>query len=107
MEKTAKRENTLFVPFIKYYIIRVIKNKEDGIGGEFSAHGDMRNVYKIFFRKAEWKRSLGGVDGIKMNLRIIGVGGVVNGLIWLRMQMLAALMYTVTNIGFHKVGGIS
>jgi hypothetical protein len=51
------------------------------MGGEFSADGEERGVYRIFVRKPEGKRSLGRPrrrweDNIRMDLKEVGCGGM-------------------------------
>jgi hypothetical protein len=55
--------------------------KENEMGGEYSAHGEMRNAYKILVGNPKENRPLGrprcrSEDNIKMNYRKIGFGGV-------------------------------
>jgi hypothetical protein len=62
-------------------IIRVIKSRRMRWAGLVARMEEMRNVYKMFVRKPEGKRSLGRLrhrweDIIKMDLRKVGFGGV-------------------------------
>jgi hypothetical protein len=59
--------------------------------------GEGRNVYRVLVGKPEGKRSLGKPrcrwgDGIKMELRGIGWGGVWSGFSWLRIGTVGGLL---------------
>jgi len=62
-------------------IIRVIRSKEDEMGGTCSRHmEEMRNAYNILTGKLEWKRSLGRPrrrwgDNIRTDLKKVGWEG--------------------------------
>jgi hypothetical protein len=62
-------------------IIRQIKSRRMRWVGHVARMGEGRNVYRVFVGKREGKRPLGRPrrkweDGIKMDLREIGWGGV-------------------------------
>jgi hypothetical protein len=78
------RRNKIFTP----HQILLGSNKEE-IGGECSAHGEMRNEYKYLVRKAYkeetiWKTWLRWEDNIRIDLREMGLGMWI-GYIWLRI----------------------
>jgi hypothetical protein len=63
------------------YIIRQIKSRRMGWAGHVARMGEGRNVYRVLVRKPEGKRPLERPrrrweDGIKIDLREIGWGGV-------------------------------
>jgi hypothetical protein len=67
-------------------IIRQIKSRRMMWAGHVARMGEGRNVYKVFIGKPEGKRPLGRPrhrweDGIRMDLREIGLGGVD----WIRL----------------------
>jgi hypothetical protein len=60
-------------------IIRIIKSKEDDMGGTCSTNGEKRNTYRSLVGKPEGKRPLGRprrrwVDNIRMDLGEVGLG---------------------------------
>jgi hypothetical protein len=59
--------------------------------------GEGRNLYRVLVGKSEGKRPLGRPrrrweDGIKMDLREIGWGGVWSGFTWLRIWTVGGLL---------------
>jgi hypothetical protein len=61
-------------------IIRQIKSRRMRWAGHVACMGEERKVYKVFMGKPVGKRPLGRqrrrwVDGIRMDLRVIGLGG--------------------------------
>jgi hypothetical protein len=70
--------------------------KENELGGDVARMGEGRNVYRVLVEKPEGKRRLGRPrrrwkDGIKMNLREIGLG-VWSGFTWLRIGTVGGLL---------------
>jgi hypothetical protein len=68
-------------------IIRQVKSRRMRWAGHVARMGEERKVYKVLVRKPEGKRSLGRPrrrweDGIRMDLREIGLGGVD----WIRLS---------------------
>jgi hypothetical protein len=66
-------------------IIRQVKSRRMRWAGHVARMGEERKVYKVLVGKPEGKRSLGRPsrrweDGIRMDLREIGLGGGVCGL---------------------------
>jgi hypothetical protein len=64
-------------------IIRQVKSRRMGWAGHVARMGEERKVYKVLVRKPEGKRQLGSPsrrweDGIRMDLRGIGLGGGVD-----------------------------
>jgi hypothetical protein len=79
------------------HIIRQIKSRRMRWTGHVARMGEGRNVHRILVGKPEGKRSLGRrrrrwEDGIKMDLREIGWGGVWNGFTWLRIEIVGGLL---------------
>jgi hypothetical protein len=76
--------------FFSPNIIRIIKSRrKDEMDGARSAHGEMRNAYKMLVEKPEGKRCLRRPrhrweDNIKTQLKEIGIGLWI-GFIWLRI----------------------
>jgi hypothetical protein len=71
-------------------IIRQIKSRRMRWAGHVARMGEEKRVYKVLVRKPEGKRPLGRPsrrweNGIKVDLREIGRGGVWNGFTWLRI----------------------
>jgi hypothetical protein len=67
-------------------IIRQVKSRRMRWAGHVARMGEERKVYKVLVGKSEGKRSLGRPsrrweDGIRMDLREIGLGGVY----WIRL----------------------
>jgi hypothetical protein len=67
-------------------IIRQVKSRQMRWAGHVARMGEERKVYKVLVEKPEGKRPLGRPrhrweDGIKMDLREIGLGGVD----WIRL----------------------
>jgi hypothetical protein len=67
--------------FIACILVRVIKIKEDEVGGNVAHVGERRGVYRILVGRPEGKRPLGRPrckweDNIKMDLREIKIDGV-------------------------------
>jgi hypothetical protein len=70
-------------------IIRQVKSRQMRWAGHVARMGEERKVYKILVGKPEGKRPLGRPrcrwdDGIRMDLRDIGLGGVWIEFDWLR-----------------------
>jgi hypothetical protein len=68
-------------------IIRQVKSRRMRWAGHVARMGDVRKVYKVLAGKPEGKRPLERPrrrweDGIRMDLREIGLGGVV----WIRLS---------------------
>jgi hypothetical protein len=68
-------------------IIRQVKSRRIRWAGHVSRMGEERKVYKVLVEKPKGKRSLGrprrrSEDGIRMDLREIGLGGVD----WIRLS---------------------
>jgi hypothetical protein len=65
-------------------IIRHVKSRRMRWAGHVTRMGEERKVYKILVGKPEGKRPLGRTreDGIRMDLREIGLGGVD----WIRLS---------------------
>jgi hypothetical protein len=68
-------------------IIRQVKSRRMSWAGHMARMGEERKVYKVFVGKPEGKRPLGRPrrrceDGIGMDLREIGLGGVD----WIRLS---------------------
>jgi hypothetical protein len=65
--------------------------------GHVARVGEGRNVYRVLVGKPEGKRPLGRPrrrweDGIKMDLKEIGWGGVLSGFTWLRIGIDCGLL---------------
>jgi hypothetical protein len=78
-------------------IIRQIKSRRMGWARHVARMGEGRNVYRVLVGKPEGKRPLGRPrrrweDGIKMDLREIGWGGVWIGFTWLRIGIVGGLL---------------
>jgi hypothetical protein len=78
-------------------IIRQIKSMRMRWAGHVARMGEGRNVYRVLVGKPEGKRPLGRPrrrweDGIKMDLREIGCGGVWSGFSWLRIGTVGGLL---------------
>jgi hypothetical protein len=70
-------------------IIRQVKSRRMRWAGHVACMGEERKVYKVLVGKPEGKRPLGRPrhrweDGIRMDLREIGLGGVWIRFNWLR-----------------------
>jgi hypothetical protein len=68
-------------------IIRPVKSRRMRLAGHVARMGEERNVYKVLVGKPEGKRPLGRPrrkweDGIRMDLRETGLGGVD----WIRLS---------------------
>jgi hypothetical protein len=71
-------------------IIRQIKSRTMEWAGHVARMGERRNVCRVLVGKPEGKRPLERTrrrweDGVKMDLREIGCGGVWSGLTWIRI----------------------
>jgi hypothetical protein len=84
-------------------IIRQVKSRRMRWAGHVASMGEERKVYKVLVRKPEGKRPLGRSkrrwdDGIRMDLRKIGLGGVD----WIRLSQdrdrLRAVVSAVMNL---------
>jgi hypothetical protein len=69
------------------YIIRQVKSRRMRWAGHVARMAEERNVYKVLVGKPEGKRPLGRPrrrweDGIRMDLREVGLGGGVD---WIRL----------------------
>jgi hypothetical protein len=78
-------------------IIRQIKSRRMRWAGHVARIGEGRKVYRVSVGKPEGKRPLGRPrrrweDGIKMDLREIGWGGVWSGFTWLRIGTIGGLL---------------
>jgi hypothetical protein len=78
-------------------IIRQIKSRRMKWAGHVARMGEGRNVQRVLMGKPEGKRPLARPrrrweDGIKMELREIGWGGVWSGLTWLRIGTVGELL---------------
>jgi hypothetical protein len=78
-------------------IIRQNKSRRMRWAGHVARMGEGRNVYRVLVAKPEGKRRLERpryrwVDGIKMDLREIGWGGVWGGFTWLRIGTVGGLL---------------
>jgi hypothetical protein len=78
-------------------IIRQIKSRGIRWAGHVARMGEGRNVYRVLGGKPERKSPLGRLrrrweDGIKMDLREIGWGGVWSGFTWLRIGTVGGLL---------------
>jgi len=66
-----------FITYMFHTNINVIKSKRTKLAGHVACIGEIRNAYKIFIRKTEGNRQLGGSSrrwehNIRMDLREIG-----------------------------------
>jgi hypothetical protein len=71
-------------------IIRQIESRRMRLARHVARMGEGRNLCRVLLRKSGGKRPLRRPrrrweDGIKMDLREIGLGGVWSGFTWLRM----------------------
>jgi hypothetical protein len=78
-------------------IIRQIKSRRMRWAGHVARMGEGRNMYRVLMGKLQGKRPLERSrrkwkDGIKMDLREIGWGGVWNGFTWLRIGIAGGLL---------------
>jgi hypothetical protein len=78
-------------------IIRQIKSRRMRWAGHVARMGQGRNVYRVLVGKPEGKRPVERPrgrweDGIKMDLRKIGWGGVWSGFSWIRIGTVGGLL---------------
>jgi hypothetical protein len=78
-------------------VIRQIKSRRMRWAGRVARMGEGRNMYRVLVGKREGKRPLERPrrrweDGIKMDLREIGWGGVWSGFTWLRIGTVGGLL---------------
>jgi hypothetical protein len=77
-------------------IINQIKSRKMRCAGQVACMGEGRNLYRVLVEKPEGKRPLERPrrkwDGMKMDLREIGWGGVWSGFIWLRIGCIGRLL---------------
>jgi len=85
-------------------IVRVIKSRRMRWAGHVARMGERRGVYRVLVGKPEGRRSLGRTrhrweDNIKMDLQVVGCGGMD----WIELAQdrdrWKALVSTVMNIG--------
>jgi hypothetical protein len=78
-------------------IIKQIKSRRMRWAGHVARMGEGRNVYRVLVGKPEGKRPVERPrrrweDGIKMDLREVGWGGVWSGFTWLRPGIVGGLL---------------
>jgi hypothetical protein len=78
-------------------IIRQNKSRRMRWAGHVACRGEGRNVYRVLVGKPEGKRPLERPrrrweEGIKMDLREFGCGGVWSGFTWLRIGTVGELL---------------
>jgi hypothetical protein len=78
-------------------IIRQIESRRMRWAGHVARMGEGRNLYRVLVGNPEGKRPLERPrrrleDGIKMDLRKVGCGGVWSGFTWLRIGTVGGLL---------------